>query len=170
MTSVIVPIGGWGRAGWGEGPWSQSGLPFATGAAGSVTVDAQANVPVTGLVASTTVGSVLVIAEANVSVTGVAGTGQVGNATVDAQAVVPVTGVAGTAAGGAVTVDAQAQVFPTGVTASGGGRWRKRYCRSQHPRNRHSGYGLGWYHQRDHYGRRRRDWCECYGSRGSSYN
>jgi hypothetical protein len=38
MADVIVPIGGWGRSGWGEGPWSQSGFPYLTGSVGSVTV------------------------------------------------------------------------------------------------------------------------------------
>jgi hypothetical protein len=49
MTDVIVPIGGFGRFGWGEMPWGQTDLPKAVTAIGAVTVIAEANIPVTGL-------------------------------------------------------------------------------------------------------------------------
>jgi hypothetical protein len=53
MTDVIVPFGGFGRFGtWGQLAFGgQSDLPNAgaTGVIGSVTVVAEANIPVTGL-------------------------------------------------------------------------------------------------------------------------
>ena len=57
-------------------------------------------------------GSVTVNADANVSVTGVAGTGQNGSITIDGDAIVAVTGLAGTGGVGAVTVtQAQASML-----------------------------------------------------------
>jgi len=66
MADIIVPIGGFSRFGWGDMPWGQTDLPKAIGSVGSVTVVAEANVPVTGLEATASVGSVTVVAEANV--------------------------------------------------------------------------------------------------------
>jgi len=71
----------------------------ATAAVGTVIAEAGADVPVTGLEATSAVGTVTVIE----------GTG------ID----VPVTGVAATSAVGSVTVTADATVFPTGVEGSG---------------------------------------------------
>lgn len=70
MTDIIVPIGGFGRFGWGEMPWGQTDLPKAAGSVGSVTVVAEAVVPATGLEAVGRVGGVTVEADANVNVTG----------------------------------------------------------------------------------------------------
>ena len=116
MADVTVPIGGWGRFGWGEMPWGQTDLPKATGAVGSVTVNAEANVPVTGLFATGGVSplGVTVIAEANVDVTGVEATGEVGTAAVVGGATVGVTGVSADAltptGGSAFTADGNAQL------------------------------------------------------------
>ena len=57
-----------------------------TGAVGSVSVVAEANVPETGLAATGGVGSVSVVAEANTAVTGSEGTGAVGSVVVAAAA------------------------------------------------------------------------------------
>jgi len=116
MADVTVPIGGWGRFGWGEMPWGQTDLPKATGAVGSVTVNAEANVPVTGLFATGGVSplGVTVIAEANVAVTGIEATGEVGTAAVVGGATVGVTGVSADAltptGGSAFTADGNAQL------------------------------------------------------------
>ena len=59
----MANITGWGRGSWSEGAWN-SPLPVvasgvsATANDGSVTVDAEANVPETGLEATSAVGSV----------------------------------------------------------------------------------------------------------------
>jgi hypothetical protein len=143
MTDVVVPLTGWGRGtwgqlGWGEGSITNSG---AAGQVGSVTVVAEANVPVTGLEATGNVGSVTVQANADVSVTGVSATGsvgsvtvigtanvfptgleatgQVGAATISGDANVPVTGLEATANVGSVTVQANADVSVTGLEATG---------------------------------------------------
>jgi len=116
MADVTVPIGGWGRFGWGEMPWGQTDLPKATGAVGSVTVNAEANVPVTGLFATGGVSplGVTVIANADVDVTGVEATGEVGTAAVVGGATVGVTGVSADAltptGGSAFTADGNAQL------------------------------------------------------------
>jgi hypothetical protein len=143
MTDVVVPLTGWGRGtwgqlGWGEGSITNSG---AAGQVGSVTIVAEANVPVTGLEATANVGSVLVQANADVSVTGVSATGnvgsvtvigtanvfptgleatgQVGTATISGDAIVPVTGLEATGNVGSVTVQANADVSVTGLEATG---------------------------------------------------
>jgi len=82
MTDVTVTFAGWNSTSqsWGGGPWSQSeGLPAATGTVGAVSVLAESDVPVTGLVATGSVGSVTANSENAVSVTGVEGTGIVGS-------------------------------------------------------------------------------------------
>ena len=86
---------------------------------GGVTVEADANVSVTGLEATAAVGEVTVAAGANVPVTGLEATGNVGSVTVNTQTFVDVTGVEATAQVGAVTVEADANVFVTGVSATG---------------------------------------------------
>jgi|DEB0MinimDraft_6_1074348.scaffolds.fasta_scaffold05856_6 hypothetical protein len=138
---------GWGRAGWSEGSWGSpilvvnvdgvaatgavgsvtvvaeanvfpTGLE-ATGAVGTVTVDAEANVPVTGLEATGSVGGVTVTADANINVTGLEATGEVGSATVVGEANVTVTGVEATGAVGTVTVDTETNAPVTGLEATG---------------------------------------------------
>ena len=74
MSGVNAYIAGWGRDGWGAGPWSQSTVGSATGSTNAVTVVAEANAPVTGLAATGAVNGVTVVAEANLNVTGVEGT------------------------------------------------------------------------------------------------
>jgi len=86
---------------------------------GGVTVEADANVSVTGLEATGGVGTATVDGEANVPVTGLEATGNVGSVTVDTQTFVDVTGVEAIAQVGAVTVEADANVFVTGVFATG---------------------------------------------------
>ena len=144
MSDVVVPFSGWGRGTWGQLAFGEDSITNdgAAGQVGSVTVVAEANVPVTGLEATASVGSVTVVAEANVfptgleatgevgvlaSVTGTAnvyptgveGTGAVGTATVSGDANVPVTGLEATMAVGSVTVQANADVDVTGVEATG---------------------------------------------------
>jgi hypothetical protein len=77
MTDVIVPFTGWGRGTWGQLAFGEGSVTNAgaTGVIGSVTVVAEANIPVTGLEGTASVGSVLVQAAANVSVTGVSAAG-----------------------------------------------------------------------------------------------
>jgi hypothetical protein len=75
MSDIIVPIGGFGRFGWGEMPWGQTDLPKAITAIGSVTVVAEANAPVTGLEATGAIGTILVVAKANVYPNGVIAAG-----------------------------------------------------------------------------------------------
>jgi len=89
-----------------------------TSALGSATTTADANTSVTGEQATGNLGSVTVIAEANVSVTGVAGTSALGSATVSGDANISVTGVSGTSALGSVTVTADANVSVTGVVGT----------------------------------------------------
>jgi hypothetical protein len=86
---------------------------------GGVTVEADANVSVTGLEATAAVGEVTVAAGADVPVTGLEATGSVGSVTVEIVVNVDVTGVEGTGEVGAVTVEADANVFVTGVSAAG---------------------------------------------------
>ena len=79
----MTAISGWGRGTWSQYSWGEP-LPVVvtgvagTGAVGSVSVVAEANVPETGLAATGGVGSVSVVAEANTAVTGSEGTGSVG--------------------------------------------------------------------------------------------
>jgi hypothetical protein len=75
MTDAVVPFTGWGRGTWGE-------LAFGEGS-------------ITNAGASGQVGSVTIVAEANVVLVGVLGTGQIGAVTVEAAANVPVTGLGG---------------------------------------------------------------------------
>ena len=78
MAGIVVAFKGWNSSSqaWGGGTWGEDvGLPNATGNVGTVSIDAAANVPVTGIAATGSVGSVTVTADANVNVTGVAGTG-----------------------------------------------------------------------------------------------
>jgi hypothetical protein len=121
MTDAVVPFTGWGRGTWGELAFGEGSITNAgaSGQVGSVTVVAEANVPVTGLAATGSVGGVTVIAEANVPVTGLEAAGAVGGVTVIAAANVDVTGVSATGFVGSVTVDAAANVFVTGVSAAG---------------------------------------------------
>jgi hypothetical protein len=51
MTDVIVPFTGWGRGTWGQLAFGEGSVTNAgaTGVIGSVTVVAEANIPVTGL-------------------------------------------------------------------------------------------------------------------------
>jgi len=73
MSSVTVAFSGWNSStqGWGSGGWGEDiALPNAAGSVGTVTVDAEANAPVTGLSATGSVGSVLVTAVTSVFVTG----------------------------------------------------------------------------------------------------
>ena len=94
---------GWGRSTWSDGSF---GTPIL-----KVSVD--------GVSATGAVGSVSVIAEANVFPTGLEATGGVGSVTVVAEANVPVTGLEATGSVGSVSVVAEANVFPTGVEATG---------------------------------------------------
>jgi hypothetical protein len=50
MTDVIVPFTGWGRGTWGQLAFGEGSVTNAgaTGVIGSVTVVAEANIPVTG--------------------------------------------------------------------------------------------------------------------------
>ena len=118
MSDITVAFKGWNSSsqGWGGGAWGEDeGLPGATGNVGSATVNADANVPVTGLTATGAVGSVTVTADANANVTGVSGTGAVGSVTVTGTANVSVTGVSAeaitpTGGGPAFTADGNAQL------------------------------------------------------------
>ena len=71
----MTAISGWGRGTWSQYSWGEP-LPVVvtgvagTGAVGSVSVVAEANVPETGLAATGGVGSVTVLAAADVGVTG----------------------------------------------------------------------------------------------------
>ena len=94
---------GWGRSTWSDGSF---GTPIL-----KVSVD--------GVSATGAVGSVSVIAEANVFPTGLEATGGVGSVTVVAEANVPVTGLEATGSVGSVSVVAEANVFPTGIEATG---------------------------------------------------
>ncbi len=70
MADVTVVFQGWNSSnqGWGDGGWGED-VPLAQGtsALGSVTVTADANVSVTGLVGTSGLGSVTVTADANLS-------------------------------------------------------------------------------------------------------
>lgn len=80
MADAVVVFQGWGSStqGWGDGGWGQNVLvPGMTGAVGSVTVNADANVYPSGLAATGGVGTVTVSADAVVAVTGVQATGAI---------------------------------------------------------------------------------------------
>ena len=112
MADVSIALGGFGSQGWGVAAWGEGNVSFvATGQVGSVTVQANANVSVTGLSATGQVGSVTVTGAANVNVTGLQATGAVGSVVVTGTAVVDVTGVFGTGQVGTVTVNADANVI-----------------------------------------------------------
>jgi hypothetical protein len=116
MSDIIVPIGGFGRFGWGEMPWGQTDLPKAITAIGSVTVVAEANAPVTGLEATGAIGTILVVAKANVYPNGVIAAGEIDSVTVVAKAIVAPTGVSATGGVNGVTVEADAIiVIPSGL-------------------------------------------------------
>jgi len=107
MSDVVVPFSGWGRGTWSQLAFGEASITNdgAAGQVGSVTVVAEANVPVTGLEATASVGSVTVVAEANVFPTGLEATGEVGAiANVIGEANVYPTGVEGTGAVGTATV------------------------------------------------------------------
>mgnify|MGYP000894686268 CR=1 FL=1 len=90
-----------------------------TGAAGTATVDAEANTAVTGVEGTGSVGTVSVSSNADVGVSGVVGTGAAGTVSISlGQTLVP-TGVEGTGAAGTVTVDAKATVVVIGVSGTG---------------------------------------------------
>ena len=116
MADAVVPFAGWGRDGWGELAWGEGDVPVgsATGAVGTVTVEADADVPTTGLEATGAVGSVVVTGTASISVTGVEATGAVGTVVAVADAIVSATGVQATGAVGTVVVNANAGVPVTG--------------------------------------------------------
>jgi hypothetical protein len=114
---------------------------FGTGAIGSVTVTADANISVTGfpgrdllvqyrlrLTPNTTVtgvsatgavGSVTVTADANIAVTGVSATSAVGTVTTRTDNVLPVTGVSATGSIGTVSFIGNVVIIPTGVSGQG---------------------------------------------------
>ena len=114
---------GWGRSTWSDGSWGTPILKVsvdgveATGAVGSVSVIAEANVTPTGQEATGALGTVSINAEANVPVTGLEATGGVGSVTVKANADVSVTGQEATGGVGDVTVTGIGNVYPTGVSA-----------------------------------------------------
>ena len=114
---------GWGRSTWSDGSFGTPILKVfvdgvsATGAVGSVSVIAEANVFPTGLEATGGVGSVTVVAEANVPVTGLEATGSVGSVSVVAEANVFPTGVEATGEVGTAAVVGGATVEVTGVSA-----------------------------------------------------
>jgi len=118
----MAVISGWGRGTWSQYTWGEP-LPVVvtgeagTGAIGTVSVVAEANVPATGLAASGAVGSVSVVAEANIAVTGEEVTGATGSVDVIAKAVVAPTGIEVTGGVGSVTISAAANVLTTGVDA-----------------------------------------------------
>jgi hypothetical protein len=57
MTDVTVTFQGWGRAGWGDGLYGEGSSSLsATASVGSVTVQANADVVVSGLLATTALG------------------------------------------------------------------------------------------------------------------
>ena len=117
-------ISGWGRGTWSQGTWGEP-IPVivtgeaATGAVGTVSVVAEANVPTTGLSATGAVGSVSVIADANVVVTGETATGALGTVAIVAEANVFPTGVEATGNVGTVDISGEANVPVTGLEATG---------------------------------------------------
>ena len=90
-----------------------------TGAVGTVTVSAAANVTETGVEGTGEVGTVTVSAAANITETGLEGTGEVGTVTVSAAADVTETGLEATGEVGDVAVEAAALVDVTGLEALG---------------------------------------------------
>ena len=62
-VDATVRLGGWGRAAWGAGPWSESLGLEAVGAVGSITVIAESNGFVSGVVGTTVLGGVAVVGD-----------------------------------------------------------------------------------------------------------
>jgi hypothetical protein len=77
MTDVTVTFQGWGRAGWGEQAFGEGSSSLGNRLVGSVTVQANADVVVTGLLATTALGVTTQTGTA-VLVPGVVGTSAVG--------------------------------------------------------------------------------------------
>jgi hypothetical protein len=111
-----VYLGGWGRSTWGSGAWNNNLIPQAVGAVGSVAVEAEALVNVTGVQGTTTLGNIAVTGDADsINVLGNAATGELGTATVDAAAIVAVTGIEATGETGEARVIETTGVDVTGV-------------------------------------------------------
>ena len=100
MADTTVAYEGWNASGvaWGDQGWGQGVtiLPGATGEVGTVTVEANADVDVTGFEATSAVGAVTVTCDANVDAVGVEGTGAVGTVAVTGDANVNATGLEAT--------------------------------------------------------------------------
>jgi hypothetical protein len=99
---------GWGRAAWSQGSWGTDLIVVevdgvsATGAVGTVSVVAKANVSPTGVEATGVLGTVSVSGAAIVQPSGLEATGNIGTVNVVAEANVAVTGNEATGAVGAV--------------------------------------------------------------------
>ena len=124
MPSSTTYIG-WGSTAWGQGSWGTDLIVIevdgvqATGAIGTVSVVAEANVSPTGVEATGALGTVSVSGAATVQPSGLEATTGLGSVTVTADANVSATGNAATGAVGTVSVTADANVSPTGVEAVG---------------------------------------------------
>jgi hypothetical protein len=76
--NVSIALGGFGSQGWGDAAWGEGNVSLvATGSIGSVTVNGDANISVTGLQAVGQVGSVTVGEGIGVFVVGVSCTASV---------------------------------------------------------------------------------------------
>ena len=118
-VDATVRLGGWGRAAWGAGPWSESLGLEAVGAVGSITVIAESNGFVSGVVGTTALGNVDVTGDSdNVTVLGNAATGTLGTVTTTADANVSVTGLVGTTALGNANVQQGTGTAPAGVVGT----------------------------------------------------
>jgi hypothetical protein len=84
VADVSIALGGWSSQGWGDAAWGFGNVSFvATGQVGSVTIQGDAVVTLTGVSATGAVGSVTAEAGADVPVTGLQATGFVGSVLVE---------------------------------------------------------------------------------------
>jgi hypothetical protein len=90
-----------------------------TGAVGTVTIDGDTVVIVTGEEATSSVGTVSILLEQTLAVTGEAATGSVGSVTVNPEVSAPVTGETGTGFVGSVSILLEQTLAVTGAEATG---------------------------------------------------
>jgi len=61
VADVSIALGGYGSQGWGDASWGNGNVSFvATGSVGSVTVNADASVSLTGVSGTTSLGAITV--------------------------------------------------------------------------------------------------------------
>ena len=120
-------INGWGRGTWGQLEWGEAAVPVilpspgaGTSALGTILVDAETNVSLTGVSGTSAVGSLSVVAKANITPATQLGTSALGTAIADAEANVVAPSLVGTTGAPQAGVNAQAIASVPGLVGSVG--------------------------------------------------